>query len=132
MKERIVAAVSSRRLRCRWHELPGQSERGLAMNVASSPWRAAISLTALLSRNASSAACSAGAARRLISSCPGPDSGLHASTASPYSRSVSRTELANGSCRDPVTTPYTLGRSSTAMSCDGRLPRTDRGVSRRR
>ena len=62
-KWRIAAGAPSRRLRCRWHELPGQSERGLAMNVASSPWRAAISFTALLSRNASSAARSAGAAR---------------------------------------------------------------------
>ena len=70
------------------------------MNVASSPCRAAISLTALLSRNASSAARSAGAARRLISNCPGPASGLHASTASPYSRSVSRTALVNGSLRE--------------------------------
>ena len=66
MKWRMVDG-SSPTLRWRWHELPGQSERGLAMNVASSSWRAATSLTALLSRNASSAARSAGAARRLIS-----------------------------------------------------------------
>ena len=39
MKWRMVDGVPSRRLRWRWHELPGQSERGLAMNVASSPWR---------------------------------------------------------------------------------------------
>ena len=102
------------------------------MNVASSPWRAATSLTALLSRNASSAACSAGAARRLISNCPGPDSGLHASTASPWPSSISRTAPANGSWREAATTPYTLGRSSTAISCDGRLPSTDCGVSRSR
>ena len=104
-KWRIAAAVPSRRLRCRWHELPGQSERGLAMNVASSPWRAAISFTALLSRNASSAARSAGAARTLISNWPGPASGAHASTASPYSCSVERTAPAKSSCRDAATTP---------------------------
>ena len=32
MRWRIAAGVASRRLRCRWHELPGQSERGLAMS----------------------------------------------------------------------------------------------------
>ena len=98
------------------------------MNVASSPWRAAISFTALLSRNASSAARSAGAARTLISNWPGPASGAHASTASPYSCSVARTAPAKSSCRDAATTPYTLGRSSTAFElrrplCEHRLRR---------
>ena len=104
-KWRIAAGAPSRRLMCRWHELPGQSERGLAMNVASSPCRAATSLTALLSRNASSAARSAGAARTVISNWPGPASGAHASTASPYSCSVVRTAPAKSSCREAATTP---------------------------
>ena len=59
------------------------------MNVAISPCVAATSLTALLSRNARSAAVSAGAWRRLISYCEFMNSWLAANVCMPSRDSAS-------------------------------------------
>ena len=84
-RELAQAAVVSPRTRCRrrrqsetctWWLDPSCSVNGLAMNVASSPWLAATSLTISSSRNARSAASSASLCERLISNCPGENSRL--------------------------------------------------------
>ena len=66
-----------------WKLEPASSKCGLAMNVADTPWAAAISLTAFLNTMLMSAISTASWNVRLISCWPRPASPLEYSTGSP-------------------------------------------------
>ena len=92
-------------LKWMWKPEPPWSLNGLPMNVATSPWIAATSLTAALSRNARSAASSAGAWRRLISYCEFMNSWLAAYVPRPRRESaslISRTTPFGSACGPTV------------------------------
>ena len=84
---------------------PPWSLNGLPMNVATSPLSAATSLTALLSRNARSAAVSASAWRRLISNWLFMNSWFIAKAPSPSADSdsvIPRTTPSGSACGPTV------------------------------
>ena len=89
---------------CRWNPDPSSSLNGLPMNVASSPSRAAISLTIALKRNARSAESSAAECRRLISNWARPYSCAAAIAPSSYSTAASsiRDSVPLGSATSPT------------------------------